>query len=85
VCEAKLQHERHEQQTEDSSTRTPANRSTASQIRVTSKVTSSGVKKAQAEAEGLTQQQFNERMNDPDLYQLEDPSTNRSHRFEKPK
>lgn len=41
--------------------------------------------KQQAEAEGLTQKQFNDRMNNPDLYQLEDPSSNRSHRFEKPK
>jgi hypothetical protein len=41
--------------------------------------------KAKAEAEGLTQAQFNDRMNDPDLYQLEDPSSNRSHRFEKPR
>jgi len=38
--------------------------------------------KQQAEDAGLTQQQFNERMNNPDLYQLEDPSANRSHRFE---
>jgi len=41
--------------------------------------------KAQAEAEGLTQKQFNDRMNNPDLYQLEDPSSNRSHRFEQPR
>jgi RHS repeat-associated protein len=39
--------------------------------------------KAKAEAEGLTQKQFNDRMNNPDLYQLENPKTNRSHRYEK--
>ncbi|HDS1157894.1 TPA: HNH/ENDO VII family nuclease [Stenotrophomonas maltophilia] len=38
---------------------------------------------ASAKAEGLTQKQFNDRMNNPDKYQLEDPSSNRSHRFEK--
>ena len=38
--------------------------------------------KAKAEVEGLTQKEFNDRMNNPDLYQLEDPSSNRSHRFE---
>lgn len=37
---------------------------------------------AKAEKEGLTQAQFNERMNNPDLYQIEDPSSNRSHQFE---
>ena len=41
--------------------------------------------KAKAEAEGLTQEQFNNRMNNPDLYQREAPSSNRSHRFEKPR
>jgi len=40
--------------------------------------------KARAEAEGLTQAEFNDRMNDPDLYQIEDPSSNRSHQFELP-
>lgn len=40
--------------------------------------------KQAAEAEGLTQEQFNDRMNDPDKYQLEDPSSNRSHRYEQP-
>jgi RHS repeat-associated protein len=39
--------------------------------------------KAAAEAQGLSQKEFNERMNNPDLYQLEDPSSNRSHRFER--
>jgi len=39
--------------------------------------------RAQAEAEGLTQKEFNDRMNDPNKYQLEDPSSNRSHRYEK--
>lgn len=38
--------------------------------------------KARAEAERLTQEQFNDRMNNPDLYQLEDSSSNRSHRYE---
>ena len=37
---------------------------------------------AKAEQEGLTQEQFNDKMNNPDLYQIEDPSTNRSHQFE---
>jgi hypothetical protein len=36
-----------------------------------------------AQADGLTQPEFNDRMNDSNLYQLEDPSSNRSHRFEK--
>jgi hypothetical protein len=40
--------------------------------------------KQSAETEGLTQQQFNDRMNDPDKYQLEDPSSNRSHKYEQP-
>lgn len=38
--------------------------------------------KAKAESEGLTQKEFNDRMNNPDLYQIEDPSSNRSHQFE---
>jgi hypothetical protein len=38
--------------------------------------------KANAQAEGLTQKQFNDRMNDPDKYQIESPSSNRSHKFE---
>ena len=38
--------------------------------------------KANAKAEGLTQKEFNDRMNNPDLYQIEDPHTNRSHKFE---
>lgn len=37
---------------------------------------------AKAEDEGLTQSEFNERMNDPDLYQIEDPHENRSHEHE---
>lgn len=37
-----------------------------------------------AEAEGLTQDEFNDRMNVPDLYQIEDPSENRSHAHEMP-
>ena len=32
-----------------------------------------------AKNEGLTQKQFNERMNNPDIYQIEDPHENRSH------
>jgi HNH/ENDO VII superfamily nuclease with conserved GHE residues/Pretoxin HINT domain len=38
--------------------------------------------KAAAEAEGLTQKEFDDKMNDPDLYQLEDSSSNRSHKYE---
>ena len=38
--------------------------------------------KAKAEAEGLSQKEFNDRMNNPDKYQIEDPSSNRSHRYE---
>jgi RHS repeat-associated protein len=38
--------------------------------------------KAKAQAEGLTQKEFNDRMNDPDLYQIENPSSNRSRRYE---
>jgi len=37
---------------------------------------------ASAEAQGLSQEEFNEQMNNPDLYQIEDPSSNRSHAFE---
>lgn len=37
---------------------------------------------ALAEQEGLTQAEFNDKMNNPDLYQIEDPSSNRSHQFE---
>ena len=36
----------------------------------------------QAKPEGLTQKEFNDRMNNPYLYQIEDPHTNRSHKFE---
>jgi hypothetical protein len=35
--------------------------------------------------QGLTQKQFNDRMNNPELYQIEDPSVNRGHRFEMPR
>ena len=38
-----------------------------------------------AEREGLTQEEFNNRMNDPNLYQIEDPHENRSHAHEMPK
>ena len=41
--------------------------------------------KTKAEAEGLTQKQFNDRMNDPNLYQIEDPHENMSHKHENPK
>jgi hypothetical protein len=37
-----------------------------------------------AEGEGLSQEQFNDRMNDADLYQIEAPSENRSHAHEAP-
>jgi RHS repeat-associated protein len=40
--------------------------------------------KQRAEQQGLTQKEFNDRMNNPDYYQLEDPSSNRSHKYEKP-
>jgi RHS repeat-associated protein len=40
--------------------------------------------KAKAEAEGLSQAEFNDRMNNPDLYQIEDPSSNRSRRHQSP-
>lgn len=38
-----------------------------------------------AEKEGLTQEQFNNRMNNPDLYHIENPHENRSHSHEMPK
>lgn len=38
----------------------------------------------QAEKEGLTQEEFNDRMNNPDYYQIEDPHENRSHAHEMP-
>ncbi len=38
--------------------------------------------RSSAEKVGLTQGQFNDKMNTPDLYQIEDPSSNRSHKFE---
>lgn len=38
-----------------------------------------------AEKEGLTQEQFNNRMNNPDLYHIESPHENRSHSHEMPK
>lgn len=40
---------------------------------------------AKAEKEGLTQEQFNNRMNNPDLYHIESPHENRSHSHEMPK
>ena len=39
--------------------------------------------KAKAEKEGLTQQQFNDRMNNQNLYQWENPHLNRSHKYER--
>jgi RHS repeat-associated protein len=39
--------------------------------------------KKQAQEQGLTQKEFNERMNDPNKYQLEDSSSNRSRKYEK--
>ncbi|MCL2527653.1 MAG: HNH/ENDO VII family nuclease [Defluviitaleaceae bacterium] len=41
--------------------------------------------KEQAEKEGLTQEEFNERMNNPDIYQIEPPDENRSRKYEKPR
>ena len=38
--------------------------------------------KEAAESEGLTQKEFNDRMNDSKKYQLEDPSSNRSRKYE---
>ena len=38
-----------------------------------------------AEKQGLTQEQFNNRMNNPDLYHIESPHENRSHSHEMPK
>ncbi len=38
-----------------------------------------------AEKEGLTQEQFNNRMNNPELYHIESPHENRSHSHEMPK
>ena len=35
-----------------------------------------------AETEGLTQKEFNDRMNDPEYYQFEAPANNRSHKYE---
>jgi RHS repeat-associated protein len=38
--------------------------------------------KQKSQGKGDTQKQFNDRMNDPSLYQLEDPASNRSHAYE---
>jgi len=38
-----------------------------------------------AEKEGLTQEEFNARMNNPDYFQIEDPHENRSHIHERPR
>ena len=37
---------------------------------------------AKAEEQGLSQAEFNDLQNNPDIYQIEDPSLNRSHVFE---
>lgn len=37
-----------------------------------------------AEKQGLTQEEFNEQMNNPDYYQIENPHENRSHVHEMP-
>jgi hypothetical protein len=37
-----------------------------------------------AEEEGLTQEEFNDRMDNPDYFQVEDPHENRSHAHEMP-
>jgi hypothetical protein len=37
-----------------------------------------------AEKEGLSQEEFNDRMNNPDYYQIEDPTENRSRAHEMP-
>ncbi len=38
--------------------------------------------KAIAENEGLSQADFNDKMNNPDLYQIEDPTSNMQHTYE---
>ncbi|MBQ9172645.1 MAG: HNH/ENDO VII family nuclease [Bacteroidales bacterium] len=38
--------------------------------------------KADAETRGLIQKEFNDLMNNPDLYQIEDPHINRSRKYE---
>ena len=40
--------------------------------------------KPRAQREGLSQKEFNDRMNNPELYQIEDPHSNRGHKFEEP-
>ena len=37
---------------------------------------------AEAEKQGLSQSEFNDLQNNPDIFQIEDPSSNRSHAFE---
>ncbi len=41
--------------------------------------------KKMAMEKGWTQKQFNDYMNNPDFYRIEDPHLNRSHKFEMPK
>ncbi len=41
--------------------------------------------KSKAQKEGLSQKQFNDKMNDPKYYQIENPSSNRGRKYEKPK
>lgn len=38
--------------------------------------------KRRAEEKGMTQKDFNDYMNNPDFYQIEKPSINRSHKYE---
>ncbi len=38
--------------------------------------------KSEAEAKGMTQKEFNDLMNNPDFFQIEDPMENQSHRHE---
>lgn len=40
--------------------------------------------KADAEAEGISQELFNETLNNPEFYQIEDAKSNASHKFEEP-
>tara|TARA_R110000765_G_scaffold425038_1_gene537066 strand:- start:1300 stop:1506 length:207 start_codon:yes stop_codon:yes gene_type:complete len=40
--------------------------------------------KAKADSQDLNQKEFNDQQNDPDIYQLEGPSSNRSRQHEEP-
>jgi hypothetical protein len=37
-----------------------------------------------AERKGMTQKEFNDMMNNPNIYQIEEPISNMSHQFEAP-